>query len=210
LERYFTDLVAERRARPQDDLMTHLIYADDEGDRLSEIELVSTSILLFAAGFETTSHLIGNGLLALLQHPGELTRLRADRTLVRTAVDEMLRYDSPVQINARTAYADIDIAGHQIGEGSTVLALLGAANRDPARFTDPERFDVGRSEGPPLSFGSGIHYCLGAALARLEGQIVLDRLLDRFGTWELVGGEPQRRDSLTLRGLVDLRVRFTP
>jgi cytochrome P450 len=210
LERYFTELVASRRARPQDDLMTKLIYADDEGDRLSEIELVSTSILLFAAGFETTTHLIGNGLLALLQHPGELTRLRADRTLVRTAVDEMLRYDSPVQINARTAYADIDIAGHQIGEGSTVLALLGAANRDPARFTDPERFDVGRSEGPPLSFGSGIHYCLGAALARMEGQIVLDRLLDRFGTWELVGGEPQRRDSLTLRGLVDLRVRFTP
>ncbi len=210
LERYFTDLVAERRARPQDDLMTKLIYAEDEGDRLSEIELVSTSILLFAAGFETTTHLIGNGLLALLQHPDELARLRADRTLVRTAVEEMLRYDSPVQINARTAYSDIDIAGHQIGGGSTVLALLGAANRDPARFTDPDRFDVGRSEGAPLSFGSGIHYCLGAALARMEGQIVLDRLLERFGTWELVGGEPQRRDSLTLRGLVDLRVRFTP
>jgi cytochrome P450 len=210
LEKYFTDLVAERRARPQDDLLTKLIYAEDEGDRLSEIELVSTSILLFAAGFETTTHLLGNGLYALLQHPDELARLRADRTLLRTAVDEMLRFDSPVQINARTAYADIEIAGHQIGGGSTVLALLGAANRDPARFSDPDRFDVGRSEGAPLSFGSGIHYCLGAALARMEAQIVFDRLLDRFGTWEPVGGQPQHRDSLTLRGLVDLRVRFTP
>ncbi|HEV3402244.1 MAG TPA: cytochrome P450 [Acidimicrobiales bacterium] len=208
MEQYFTDLVAERRAHPQDDLLTKLIHAEDEGDRLSEIELVSTSILLFAAGFETTTHLIGNGVLALLQHPDELARLRDDRTLLRPAVDELLRYDSPVQINARTAYEDIEVAGHQIESGSTVLALLGAANRDPARYTDPDRLDVGRSEGAPLSFGSGIHYCLGAALARMEAQIVLDRLLDRFGTWELVGGQPQHRDSLTLRGLVDLRVRF--
>ena len=210
MEQYFTELVAERRARPRDDLLTKLIHAEDEGDRLSEIELVSTAILLFAAGFETTTHLIGNGLLALLQHPDQLARLRHDRALVRPAVEELLRYDSPVQITARTAYEDIGIAGHTVPSGTTVLALLGAANRDPARFTDPERFDVGRSEGPALSFGSGIHYCLGAALARLEGQIVLDRLLERFATWELVGGQPQHRDSLTLRGLVDLRVRFTP
>jgi cytochrome P450 len=210
MERYFTDLVAERRAHPQDDLMTKLIFAEDEGDRLSEIELVSTSILLFAAGFETTTHLVGNGLLGLLQHPDQLARLRQDRTLLRTAVDELLRYDSPVQITARTAYEDIEIAGHRIGSGSTVLALLGAANRDPARFSDPERLDVGRSEGAPLSFGSGIHFCLGAALARLEARIVLDRLLERFSAMELVGGPPQHRDSLTLRGLVDLRVRFTP
>ena len=210
MEQYFTELVAERRARPRDDLLTKLIHAEDDGDRLDEIELVSTAILLFAAGFETTTHLIGNGLLALLRHPDQLARLRRDGALVRPAVEELLRYDSPVQITARTAYDDIEIAGHMIGSGSTVLALLGAANRDPGRFTDPERFDVGRSEGPALSFGSGIHYCLGAALARLEAQVVLDRLLDRFGTWELGGGEPRHRDSLTLRGLVDLRVRFTP
>jgi len=115
-----------------------------------------------------------------------------------------------VQIAVRTAYEDLDVGGHRIESGSTILALLGAANRDPARFSDPDRLDVGRAEGSPISFGSGIHFCLGAALARMEGQVVLDRLLDRFRTMELVGGEPAYRDSLTLRGLVALPVRFTP
>ncbi len=208
LEEYFAALVAERRAHPRDDLLTRLIEAEDKGDQLSEHELISTSILLFAAGFETTTNLIGNGLLALLRHPDQLARLRADRSLVRSAVEELLRYDSPVQIAVRTAYEDLSIGGHQIKAGSAVVALLGAANRDPARFGDPERLDVARDEGAPMSFGGGIHFCLGAALARLEGQIVLDRLLDRFATMELVGARPTHRDSLTLRGLVDLRVRF--
>jgi len=210
LERYFADLVAERRARPQDDLLTRLIQAEDEGDQLSEPELVSTAILLFAAGFETTTNLIGNAVLGLLRHPDQLDRLRADRSLVKPAVEEILRYDSPVQIAVRTAYEDMDVGGRRMEAGSTVLALLGAANRDPARYTDPDRLDIGRSEGAPISFGSGIHFCLGAALARLEGQVVLDRLLDRFRTIELVGGDPVHRDSLTLRGLVALPVRFTP
>lgn len=210
LERYFADLVVERRARPQDDLLTRLIEAEDEGDQLSEAELVSTAILLFAAGFETTTNLIGNALHALSRHQDQLDRLRSDRSLVRPAVDEILRYDSPVQIAVRTAYQDIDMGGHRIEAGSTVLALLGAANRDPARFDEPDRLDVGRSEGAPISFGSGIHFCLGAALARLEGQVVLDRLLDRFRSIEAVAGEPVHRDSLTLRGLVALPVRFTP
>ena len=209
LAAYFSHLVAERRAHPGDDLLTKLIEAEDKGDQLTEHELISTAILLFAAGFETTTHLIGNGVLALLRNPEQLARLRADRSLVRLAVEELLRFDSPVQIALRTAYEDLTIAGHHIPTGSVVLALLGAANRDPARFSDPERLDVGRDEGPPMSFGGGIHFCLGAALARLEGQIVLDRLLDRFGTWELVGTPPSHRDSLTLRGLVDLRVRFS-
>jgi cytochrome P450 len=208
LEEYFAALVAERRAHPGDDLLTRLIEAEDKGDQLSEHELISTMILLFAAGFETTTHLIGNGLLALLRHPDQLARLRGDRSLVRPAVEELLRFDSPVQIALRTAYEDLSIAGHHVEAGSVVLALLGAANRDPARFRDPERLDVGRDEGPPMSFGGGIHFCLGAALARLEGHIVLDRLLDRFGTIELVGALPTYRDSLTLRGLVELRVRF--
>lgn len=207
---YFAGLVAERRARPQDDLLTKLIEAEDRGDQLSEHELISTAILLFAAGFETTTHLIGNGLLAVLRHPEELARLRADRVLVRPAVEELLRFDSPVQIAVRTAYEDLDIGGQRIQAGSVVLALLGAANRDPARFRDPERLDVGRDQGASMSFGGGIHFCLGAALARLEAQVVLDRLLDRFSSMELVGGPPTVRDSLTLRGLVDLRVRFTP
>ena len=206
---YFADLVADRRAHPRDDLLTKLIEAEDQGDQLTEHELISTVILLFAAGFETTTHLIGNGLLALLRNPGELARQRADRTLVRTAVEELLRYDSPVQIAARTTYEELNVGGQTIPAGNLVLAMLGAANRDPARFTEPERLDVGRDEGPPMSFGGGIHFCLGAALARLEGQIVLDRLLDRFATMELVGGPPTVRDSLTLRGLVDLRVRFS-
>ena len=205
---YFADLVADRRAHPRDDLLTKLIEAEDKGDQLTEHELISTVILLFAAGFETTTHLVGNGLHALLRNPGELARLRADRSLVRSAVEELLRYDSPVQIAARTTYEELQVGGQTIPSGNLVLAMLGAANRDPARFTDPERLDVGRDEGAPMSFGGGIHFCLGAALARLEGQIVLDRLLERFGTMELVGGPPTVRDSLTLRGLVDLRVRF--
>lgn len=205
---YFADLVADRRASPRDDLLTKLIEAEDKGDQLTEHELISTIILLFAAGFETTTHLVGNGLLALLRNPGELARLRADRSLLRTAVEELLRYDSPVQIAARTTYEELAVGGQTIPSGSLVLAMLGAANRDPARFRDPDRLDVGRDEGAPMSFGGGIHFCLGAALARLEGQIVLDRLLDRFATMELVGGPPTVRDSLTLRGLTDLRVHF--
>ncbi len=208
LEEYFAGLVAERRAHPEDDLLSRLILAEDEGERLSEYELISTAILLFAAGFETTTHLIGNGLLALVQNPDQLARLQADRTLVRPAVEELLRYDSPVQITARTTYEDVRIGDEVVDRDSTVLALIGAANHDPTRFTEPERLDVGRTEAPPMSFGSGIHHCLGAALARLEAQVVLDRLLDRFATLELVGGEPEHRDSLTLRGLVDLRMRF--
>lgn len=208
LDTYFLELVAERRAHPQDDLLSQLIQAEDEGDRLTEEELISTTVLLFAAGFETTTHLIGNGLQALLAHPDQLERLRADRSLLRPAVEELLRYDSPVQIAARTAYEDLTVDGRHIPAGSVVLALLGAANRDPSKFTDPERLDLGRSEAAPISFGSGIHFCLGAALARLEGQVVFDRLLSRFRTMELVGGPPTVRDSLTLRGLVDLKVRF--
>ena len=210
MEEYFTALVAERRARPREDLLTRLIEAEDRGDQLSEQELISTAILLFAAGFETTTHLIGNGLLALLRHPEQLDRLRRDRVLLRPAVEELLRYDSPVQINARTAYQDLVVGGYHIDAGSAVVALLGAANRDPERFSQPDRLDIGRSEASPLSFGSGIHYCLGAALARLEMQVVLDRLLERFGTTELVGGPPTYGDSLTLRGLVRLHVRFGP
>ena len=208
MEAYFRDLITERRARPQDDLLSKLIQAEEQGDRLSEYELISTAILLFAAGFETTTHLIGNGLLALLQNPDQMERLRADRTLLRPGVDELLRYDSPVQISARTAYADIAIGDVVVPRGDLVLSMLGAANRDPARFTDPDRLDLGRSEGSPLSFGSGIHFCLGAALARLEGQIVFDRLTERFRTIELAGATPRHRDSLTLRGLLELPVRF--
>ena len=210
MEDYFSALVAERRANPRPDLLSELIEAEDTGDQLSEAELVSTAILLFAAGFETTTNLIGNGLLALLRQPDQLQRLRQDRTLLRPGVEELLRYDSPVQINARAVYQDMEVGSHHVEAGTTVLLLVGAANRDPQRFTDPDVLDVGRSEGPSLSFGSGIHHCLGAALARLEVVVVLDRLLERFGTMELLDDQPRHRDSLTLRGLVELPVTFTP
>jgi cytochrome P450 len=203
---YFHALVAERRRAPQDDLLSLLIAARDEGDRLTEDEIVATVILLFAAGFETTTNLIGNGLLALLRHPDEQRRVRDDPGLLKSAVEEILRWDSPVQIDGRSAFEDVEVAGHVVPEGGFVVTLLGAANHDPTHYTEPGRFDVGRDEGPPMSFASGIHYCLGAALARLEGHIVFGRVLERFRRLELLDDAPRYRDSFTLRGLVDLRV----
>ncbi len=209
MEDYFRHLVAERRERPCDDLLSQLIAAEDGGDQLSTQELLSTAILLFAAGFETTTNLIGNGLLALLRHPGELDRLRRDPALLGSAVDELLRYDSPVQVNGRVAGNDVEIDGHAFPAGATLLVLQGAANRDPRRFPDPDRLDVGRADGASMSFGTGIHFCLGAALARLEGQVVFGRLLERYSSIELLDDNPRYRDSITLRGLAELPVRLT-
>lgn len=206
---YFRGLVAERRAQPADDLLSELIGVSDGTDSLDEEEVISTAILLFAAGFETTTNLIGNGLLALLRHPDELARLRDDPSLLRTAVDELLRFDGPVQLDGRTAMVDAEVAGHPIPAGEQVVTLLGAANHDPERFPDPDRLDVGRDGSASMSFGSGIHYCLGAALARLEGQVVFDSLLRRFGSIEL-SEEPEWRPTLTLRGLLSLRVALRP
>jgi cytochrome P450 len=206
MNEYFHALVVERRKAPQDDLLSHLIAARDEGDRLTEEEIVATAILLFAAGFETTTNLIGNGLLALLRHPDQERRLRNDPGLMKSAVEEILRWDSPVQIDGRTAFEDLEVAGHAVPEGNFVVTLLGAANHDPTHYTDPDRFDVGRDEGPPMRFASGIHYCLGAALARLEGHVVFGRVLERFPRLELLDNTPRYRDSFTLRGLADLRV----
>jgi cytochrome P450 len=207
IDEYFRGLVALRRREPQDDLVSQLIAVEEESDRLSEVELISTMTLLFGAGFETTTNLIGNGLYALLTNPAELDRLRADPAgLIRPAVDELLRFDSPVQLDGRDAFEDVEIGGHLVHAGETVLTLLGAANRDPDRFEDPDRLDVGRDEGPPLSFSSGIHYCLGAALARAEGQILLERLLATFGEITLATDAPVWRDRITLRGLAELPV----
>jgi cytochrome P450 len=210
MEEYFRDLVTQRRRQPTDDLLSHLIAVEEAGDQLTVDELISIAILLFAAGFETTTNLIGNGLYALLQHPGQLVRLREDTGLIPAAVEELLRWDSPVQVDGRAVFEDVVIEGHRLPAGSTVVTLIGAANRDPLHWTDPNRFDVSRDEGPPMSFGSGIHYCLGASLARVEGQVVLDRLLRRFSSWEpAFDGPPPRRDTLTLRGLQALSVAFS-
>jgi cytochrome P450 len=206
LNDYFIDLVAERRKDPQDDLLSSLIAARDEGDRLTEAEIISTAILLFGAGFETTTNLIGNGLYALLTHPDQLQRLRDEPGLTKSAVEEILRWDSPVQIDGRTAFEDVEVAGQLVAEGSNVVTLLGAANHDPTHYAEPERFDIGRDEGPPMSFASGIHYCLGAALARLEGQVVFGRVLERFPTLELRDEAPHYKDNFVLRGLRELQV----
>ncbi|HEY2430196.1 MAG TPA: cytochrome P450, partial [Acidimicrobiales bacterium] len=203
---YFSELLADRRRHPGDDLLSELLAVQEGGDTLTEGELISTAILLFGAGFETTTNLIGNGLLALLRHPDELRRLRGDPGLLRSGVEELLRYDSPVQLDGRMAFEDVALGDVVVEEGTFVVTLLGACNRDPSHFSAPERLDLGRDEGPPLSFGSGIHYCLGAALARVEGQVVFERLLDRFPGMELATETVDYRTSLTLRGLVELPV----
>jgi cytochrome P450 len=171
---------------------------------------MATVMLLFGAGFETTTNLIGNGLLALLDHPDELQRLRDDRSLIGSAVEELLRWDSPVQIDGRMAFEDLDVHGVPVEAGDRVVTLLGAANRDPRVFDDPERFDVGRATTHLMSFGAGIHFCLGAALARAEGRVVFDRLLERFPVIEPGWGDtrPRYRNSIVLRGLESLPVRF--
>jgi cytochrome P450 len=212
LDTYFRSLILERRISPTDDLFSRLLAAKDGADALSEDELVSTAILLFGAGFETTTNLIGNAVLALLSNPDELDRLRANRDLMASAVEELLRYDSPVQLDGRTANTEVEVGGVLVAAGQDVITLLGAANRDPARYCHPDRLDIARDEGPSLSFAAGIHYCLGAALARMEAQVVLDALLDRYATIELsaTAGEPTYKNSLTLRGLSALEVVLTP
>ena len=183
--------------------------AEEQGDRLTADELLTTCVLLLTAGHETTMNLIGNGLLALLRHPDQMARLRSDPTLIRSAVEEMLRYDSSVQLTVRTATSDAEIDGRAITAGDQVVALLGAANRDPEVFPDPERFDVGRTDNRHLAFGAGPHFCLGAALARVEAQVAMSRLVGLPGL-ELATDEPEWRDTVTLRGLKALPVRFSP
>lgn len=197
---YLFDLIDARRADPGDDLLSGLIAASDGEDRLTRQEMMLTVSLIYAAGFETTSNLIANMVLTLLRHPDQLARLRADRSLAPTAVEEVLRYEPPVQVDGRYAFEDVEVGGQTIPAGHAVMILLGAANRDPAAVADPERFDVGRATVPMLSFSSGIHHCLGASLARLEGQVVLERLLDRFPSWELLEENPPFKPRLTLRG----------
>jgi cytochrome P450 len=203
---YFADLVGERRARPQDDLLSDLISAEEAGDSLSEGEVIAVAMLLFAAGFETTTNLIGNGVGALLHHPHQMEELWADPALLPTAVEEILRWDSPVQLDVRNALGPAEVAGESVDTGARVVTLLGAANRDPAHFTDPDRFDVTRDEGPPMSFGSGIHYCLGANLARAEGQEVFGSLIGHCRSIEL-DGDLVRRNRVTLRGYRAVPVR---
>ena len=201
---YFDALLEERRRHPAEDLLSGLAQAPEKDDRLTNEEVVSTAILLFAAGFETTTNLLGNGLLALLRQPEQLERWRQQPELAPTAVEELLRWDSPVQMNMRAALEPTVVRGEPVEAGERVVVLQGAANHDPARFADPERLDLARADNIPLSFGWGIHHCIGAGLARMEGQIAFNALLARFGSIELLNDAPEWRASFTLRGLLSL------
>jgi hypothetical protein len=206
---YFTDLVARKRREPDDGLLSALIEIRDQGGPLSEEEMVATGRLLFGAGFVTTTNLIGNGMVTFFRHPGEMARFWADpHTLAATAVDEILRYESVVQTNGRWVMEPMELGGEKLDSGETIITLIGGANRDPERFPDPERFDVGRKDEMPLTFGWGIHHCLGAPLARLEAQIVFTRLAERFARIEPAAPIP-RFNTTFLRGVPSLQVRVT-
>jgi cytochrome P450 len=216
---YFSALIDEKRAQPDDRLLSALIEVEEAGERLSFDELLGNTLLLYAAGFETTSNLIGNGLRLLLNHPDQMDRLRADRSLVPSAMWEILRADSPVQLNNRVALEEVELFGRTFTRGSSFIVLQGSGNHDEAVYTDAEAFDVGRFAGPdvppPLSFGWGAHHCLGAHLARAEGEIAFGALLDRFSDITLdmsalPDGQPHYRPSFTLRGLDALPVTVTP
>jgi pimeloyl-[acyl-carrier protein] synthase len=208
LANYFRELIARRRASPRADMLSALIAAEEAGDKLSENELLATCILLLIAGHETTVNLIGNGTLALLRHPDQLRRLRDNPALIGSAVEEVLRYDGPVQRTARIPSEDVVIGGQTIGKGEMVMPFIGAADRDPAQFPEPDRLDITRTDNRHIAFGWGIHFCLGAPLARVEGQIAINTLVQRLPKLELATAAPEFRQSLTLRGLKSLPVSF--
>jgi hypothetical protein len=200
LAAYFRELLAERRRAPQDDLLSAMIAAEEDGRALGEADVLSLCALLLAAGHETTTNLIGNAVLALLRHPDERKRLSQDPSLVAAAVEEFLRFDSPVQVTDRVITQDLEFRGHRFRRGQLAVCLLGAANRDPQRFADPDRLDVARADRGHLAFGLGPHVCLGAPLARLEGELALAGLLRRFPDFRGAPEPPARRASVVLRG----------
>jgi len=207
LTAYFRELTLDRRRTPRADLLSALAAVEDEEGGLSEAELMGLSVFLFIAGHETTVSLMGNGLLALLNHPGELDRLRREPELLGSAVEEFLRFESPIQIATRLPVENLVLRGKKILKGQTVVLMLGAANRDPERFADPDRLDVGRTENKHTAFGWGSHFCLGAPLARIETQLALKLLLERAPRLERAGESLQWREDNNIRSLRALRVR---
>ncbi|MEV6342322.1 cytochrome P450 [Actinoplanes sp. NPDC051851] len=203
---YLDHLAAVRRDAPRDDLISHLVAARDGTDRLSGEELVASAILLLNAGHEASVNTLGNGMVALLRHPEQMARLRADRALIATTIEEMIRYDPPLHLFARTAAAEVTIGGVTVPAGSEVAALFGAANRDPDVFAAPGAFDAGRDPNPHVGFGAGLHFCLGAPLARVEMRAALAALLGRFPGLELAE-EPPQRPTFVLRGYTRVRLR---
>lgn len=206
-DEYFKGIVAEHRDEPRDDLVSRLIEAEEEGDKLSEDEMIVTLRLLLVAGNETTTNLIGNGLKALLENPDQLELLRHRPELIDNAIEELLRYDSPVQVDGRTVLDDFQIDRHTLKPGRPVSLLIGGANRDPEEFSDPEVLDITREDAGNISFGRGIHHCLGAPLARLEGKIAFEALLERFGDIQFGTRTPEYKQNIVLRGLKHLDIR---
>ncbi|HEY7268540.1 MAG TPA: cytochrome P450, partial [Dehalococcoidia bacterium] len=208
LAAYFRGVIEERRQAPKDDLISGLIEARDQGDHLSEDELVATCVLLLVAGNETTTNLVGNGMLALTDNPQQRQCLLDDPSLITTAVEELLRFDGPVQATSRVVIDDCEFRGKHFQKGQIAITFLGAANRDPAQFADPDNLDLARADNRHLGFGQGIHYCLGAPLARVEAQIAISSLLRRYPDLERdPAAAPERGSSFILRGLKTLPLR---
>ena len=209
LTEFFRKAVEEQKRKPCPGLVHSLVKAELEGDRLTEEEIIANCIITLVGGLETTTNLIGNGVLTLLRHPGEMQRLRSDPSLIVSAVEELLRYESPSQHTARLAPADVTLGGKNIRKRQAVIAVMGAGNRDPERFPDPNRLDVSRQDNRHLAFGWAAHFCFGAPLARLEGQVAFATLLNRFSNLTLESQPIVWRENLGLRGLKALNVKLT-
>jgi len=205
---YFKDVVRDQRDRPREGLVHSLSIAEVDGDRLTEEEVVATAIVTMVGGQETTTNLIGNGVLTLLRHPEEMERLRSDLSLIPSAVEEMLRYESPSQHTGRLAPVDRELGGKLIRQRQAVMAVMAAANRDPERFPDPDRFDITRRDNRHLAFGYAAHFCFGAALARIEGQEAFDAMMRRMPVLRLRPGPLVWRNNSGLRGVTSLNVAF--
>ncbi len=207
---YFRHILEERRHNPQDDLMSSLIFAQEKGNSLNDDEILSNCVFLTFAGHETTTNLIANGLLALLKNPSQMQKLKDDPSLITTTVEEFLRYDSPVQRQARIAVTDLEIDGKQISQGQRLFLLIGAANRDPEQFLDPDKLDITRPENPHLAFGKGTHFCLGASLGRLEAQIAINTIVRRLSNLRLDTDRIEWHQNPSLRGMKSMPVAFNP
>lgn len=205
-DRYIRDLLAEKRRNPGDALLDAMLAAEVDGARLNEDEIAANAVFLFLAGHETTTNLIGNGLLALLQNPEQLAKLRTEPGLLDNAIEELLRYDSPVQFAPRVPLEPIEIEGVTLPPEMVVTLMLGAANRDPRRYDRPDALDITRPDPRPISFGGGPHYCVGAALARAEGKAAIGALVEKTRELQLATEKPTFRPILTLRGLTELQV----
>ena len=206
-DQYFEGIIEQHRAEPRDDLVMQLIEAEEDGERLSTKDMLTTLRLLLVAGNETTTNLIGNGLLALLRHPDQLELVRREPERIPTAIEELLRYDSPVQVDGRVVAQAATLGRVTVSPGDYILLMIGGANRDPEEFERPEQLDVTREDAGNISFGRGIHFCLGAPLARLEAKVAFEVLLERFDEIQLADAAPRFRPNIVLRGLEQLPIR---